>query len=96
MVVCQGMQHSLDQIYQLAWSFSYQELTNDALVAWGNVPTDYRQVVEQTLAALNDLEVAIYCLGTTAAGHPTHPMARGKHRVPDNAVLKPFPHRGDQ
>ena len=27
----------------------------------------------------------LHCLGKTASGAPTHPMARGKHRVPDTA-----------
>ena len=30
------------------------------------------------------------CLETTAEGYPKHPMARGKHRVPDDAMLRPF------
>jgi hypothetical protein len=25
--------------------------------------------------------VPLYCLGKTKAGHPKHPMARGKHKV---------------
>ena len=28
---------------------------------------------------------AIHCLGRTFAGDPIHPMARGRHRVPDDA-----------
>jgi uncharacterized protein DUF1643 len=27
------------------------------------------------------------CLGTTQGGAPTHPLARGKHRIPDDAQL---------
>ena len=27
----------------------------------------------------------IYCFGRTESGAPIHPMARGKHRIPDNA-----------
>jgi hypothetical protein len=27
----------------------------------------------------------LHCLGKTAGGHPIHPMARGAHRVPDDA-----------
>lgn len=30
----------------------------------------------------------VYRLGRTADGSPTHPMARGKHRVPDDAPLE--------
>lgn len=28
------------------------------------------------------------CLGTTGSGAPIHPLARGKHRVPDDATLQ--------
>ena len=28
----------------------------------------------------------IHCFGTTASGDPIHPMARGRHRVPDDAT----------
>lgn len=31
------------------------------------------------------------CLGTNGDGSPIHPLARGKHRVPDDAVLQPWP-----
>ena len=84
------------QLYDLAWPIRSTEEINDALVAWGNVPADYNNLVQGTVDALNDMAINIYCLGTTAAGHPIHPMARGKHRVPDNATLKPFSLRGDQ
>lgn len=30
------------------------------------------------------------CLGTNDDGSPIHPLARGKHRVPDNATLRPW------
>lgn len=29
-----------------------------------------------------------HCIGTTNSGAPTHPMARGKHRVPDGAKAR--------
>jgi hypothetical protein len=29
-------------------------------------------------------DAAIHCLGRTASGAPTHPLARGRHRVPDD------------
>jgi hypothetical protein len=35
------------------------------------------------------------CLGVTAAGHPLHPLARGKHRVPAGTKLTPFRGTGD-
>lgn len=30
------------------------------------------------------------CIGTTQSGAPTHPLARGRYRVPDSAVLHPW------
>lgn len=30
------------------------------------------------------------CLGTTKSGAPIHPLARGRHRVPDEATLTPW------
>lgn len=33
------------------------------------------------------IPVAWKCLGTTGSGAPIHPLARGKHRVPDDARL---------
>lgn len=39
------------------------------------------------LAACLEYEgVELNCLGVTNNGHPTHPLARGKHRVPDDAL----------
>lgn len=32
----------------------------------------------------------LYSLGESLSGAPLHPMARGKHRVPDNAQPKPW------
>ncbi|TIN41707.1 MAG: DUF1643 domain-containing protein [Mesorhizobium sp.] len=35
----------------------------------------------------------IVCLGTSQDGSPKHPMARGKHRIPDDASFQPFQYR---
>lgn len=32
----------------------------------------------------------MFCLGRTSRGFPIHPLARGKHRVPDNVELEPY------
>ena len=32
--------------------------------------------------------VPLYCLGTTADDKPLHPLARGKHAIPNNAQLR--------
>src|SRR3546814_16042107 len=31
-----------------------------------------------------------YCLGASSSGAPPHPMARGRHRVPDDALPQPW------
>lgn len=51
------------------------------LVAWGN-GGDMRGYDRHFVhrARLRGLE--LICLGTTAAGHPKHPLARGYHRIP--------------
>ena len=36
------------------------------------------------------LQGRMQCLATTRDGYPTHPMARGRHRVPDDTTPRPF------
>ena len=33
----------------------------------------------------------LWCIGRTKDGFPKHPLARGRHRVPDDAVLQRYP-----
>ena len=46
------------------------------------------QIVLEALIKVAD----VYCIGRSGPGHrsPTHPLARGKHRVPDDAPLQVF------
>lgn len=59
------------------------------VAAWGALPEACRvQVVrDMPFRLLRELaEVCdVYALGTTKDGAPIHPLARGKHRVPDTA-----------
>lgn len=46
---------------------------------------------QAVLALLAPHAHKLRALGYTAAGHPIHPLARGRSRVPDDVVLLPFP-----
>lgn len=58
------------------------------IAAWGNGPSGKRAQSMMRLrlmtvrACLRGIEVLH--LGLTSAGWPKHPLARGKHRIPDN------------
>lgn len=67
------------------------------VAAWGNGAQP--DEVDQFIAAvglLGDTEeygaikipVTWHCIGRTKDGNPTHPLARGRHRVPDDAQLE--------
>jgi hypothetical protein len=60
------------------------ETTGPVVVAWGANHLTAERVprVMELLAG-----VPVVCLGVTASGAPVHPLARGRHRVPDDAPL---------
>jgi hypothetical protein len=42
------------------------------------------------LSTVNAFGGSLLCLGTSRDGWPYHPMARGKHRIPDDRQLAPW------
>lgn len=71
-----------------------------AMVAWGApagaLAHDAELGAESFFDTVNDPDgdrdrmPELFCLGTTQGGRPIHPMARGRHRVPDGAKPRPF------
>lgn len=58
------------------------------IIAWGNLvpPCEHTNLVldAMSIGGTRDL----YCLGETLTKAPKHPMARGKHRIPDGSKPK--------
>lgn len=64
------------------------------LIAWGalaglslEAEGYLTHLAEELEGAAEDASIPIYCMGRTGDGMPKHPLARGKHRVPDDAPL---------
>lgn len=57
------------------------------VASWGANARPDRVDHVLTLPGMDRLQ----CLGTTLAGAPKHPLARGVHRIPDTATPVPWP-----
>ena len=72
--------HNLSHLEKLAAKASM------IVACFGDIARDQDwidHVIEEISCAASE-PVPIYCLGTTKSGAPKHPMARGKHRVPND------------
>lgn len=58
------------------------------VVAWGKVPKPMVHLPERFQHAAERLNVPLWCVGTTAEGHPRHPLY-----VTSDAELLPWPRR---
>lgn len=55
------------------------------VAAWGAVGAPFLEGDPELRAELERLRPRLHVLATTKHGFPTHPLARGKHRIPDHA-----------
>lgn len=58
------------------------------VAAWGVKAPAARVAEVVTLAGLQGAVGCLCALGVTAGGAPKHPLARGRHRIPDGAPLR--------
>jgi hypothetical protein len=65
-------------------------LCSTALIAYGAGASEGGHRLWDQISSRID---NIVCLGTSMDGSPKHPMARGKHRIPDDARFQSFQYR---
>ena len=77
-----------DNDLAIASAANYAALRHAPIVAaWGNNARPDR--VERVLGMIP--ANVLTALGVTLSGAPKHPLARGRHRIPDDVVLLPWP-----
>lgn len=68
-------------------------LSGAVLLAWGALGEKcpgWLNTVQFEINQSLPKGVPVFCLKKTAAGHPMHPLARGKHKIPKNHQLIPW------
>lgn len=72
----------------LDWIAKECEDADAVVVAVGNAYSWDIHWCDHVIERIREIyEGPIHCIGKTRHGYPTHPLARGKHRVPDDAPL---------
>lgn len=74
-----------------AWLRGIHQDADLTVAAWGNNALRFDRHVE-VLRVFESVGKPLHALGTTNHGLPKHPLARGLHRIPDEAV--PIPYAG--
>jgi hypothetical protein len=75
------------------WLRRFAESSHLVVAAWGNGGAwkGRAEFVCELLSGVTDEHPReLFCLGLTRDGFPVHPLARGKHRVPEHVTPKPF------
>lgn len=62
------------------------QLSSLFIAAWGNAPEDFGRWYISFRRHLEEAGVVLHHLGLTNGGWPRHPLARGRHRIPDDQV----------
>lgn len=58
-----------------------------AIAAWGNATHPWcEEMIPKVVEYAHRAEVELRALGQTMHGHPKHPLARGRHRIPAAAA----------
>lgn len=86
------MRHAVDPIgpLNMHWVGTMARGAEMVIACWGRGGS-FLQRDDFMQKYLVRLGVKLFCLGLTKDGFPKHPLARGKHRIPNDARPQPFP-----
>lgn len=86
--------HARDRLHEnLGVIVKQVETAGAVLLAWGALGdrcADWMDTVIEEIECSKPDTTPMYCLAKTKAGHPMHPLARGKHKIPKTAPLVPW------